>query len=283
MGLGVSYIHDMMSMLTKNNSIEKLAEIDEIRFGFLRLVPNWSVKQDIMFHLAELYEVKPRTFILNVGNIRLNAELIGRVLGIPSSADPFPSLDDRNPSHVAIKKRFHRRTTTELWNLVYSCPMATESDRMEFRRYFLLVVMKMFLCPTTQQVISLWHIYPVLDVFDPKRFNWPLQTLKWFDTVVEKYKLKGNKTCEGCIFVMLVLYFQRLQYGQLDNCREPEPWLAAWTSESLEKKAKYIISEGCLLNRKGKSEDVEGRSPEAERIKATKKTQQKRARKASVA
>ncbi|XLT07205.1 hypothetical protein HN51_045954 [Arachis hypogaea] len=49
--------------------------------------------------------------------------------------------------------------------------MATESDRMKFRRYFLLVVMKMFMCPTTQQVISPWHIYPVLDVFDPRRFN----------------------------------------------------------------------------------------------------------------
>ncbi|XLS59273.1 hypothetical protein HN51_009028, partial [Arachis hypogaea] len=52
--------------------------------------------------------------------------------------DPFPALDDSNPCHVTIKKWFHRRTTTELWDLVYSCPMATESDRMEFRRYFLL-------------------------------------------------------------------------------------------------------------------------------------------------
>ncbi|XLS94229.1 hypothetical protein HN51_070237, partial [Arachis hypogaea] len=53
--------------------------------------------------------------------------------------DPFPALDDSNLCHVAIKKRFDRQTTTELRNLVYSCPMATESDKMEFRRYFLLV------------------------------------------------------------------------------------------------------------------------------------------------
>ncbi|KAL4288501.1 hypothetical protein AHAS_Ahas19G0292500 [Arachis hypogaea] len=105
-----------------------------------------------MVHLAESYQVKPRTFILDISNIRLNAELTGKVFGIPSQGDPFPALDDSNPCHVAIKNRFHRRTTTELWDLVYSCPMATESDRMEFRRYFILVVMKMFLCPTTQQV-----------------------------------------------------------------------------------------------------------------------------------
>ncbi|KAL4274748.1 hypothetical protein AHAS_Ahas20G0038200 [Arachis hypogaea] len=234
-----NYIHDMMRKLTKNNAIEKLAEIDEIGFGFLRLVPNWSVKQVIMVHLAKLYEVKTRTFILDVSNIHLNAELIGRIFDIPSRGDPFPSLNDKNPAHVAIKKRFHRRTTTELWNLVYSCPIATESDRMKFRRYFLLVVMKMFLCLTTQQVILPWHIYPVLDVSNPRRFNWLLQTLKSFDTTVEKYKLKRKKTCEGCMFVML-----RLQYGRLDNCHEPEPWLAAWTSESLENKAQYIIFKG---------------------------------------
>ncbi|KAL4277131.1 hypothetical protein AHAS_Ahas20G0276500 [Arachis hypogaea] len=200
-----SYIHDMMSTLSKNNSVEKLAEIDEIGFGFLRLVPNWLVKQAIMVHIAESYQVKQRTFILDIGNICLNAEFIGKVFGLLSQGDPFPALDDSNPCHVAIKNWFHRQTTTELRDLVYSCPIATELDRMEFRRYFLLVVMKMFLCPTTQQVLSPWYIYPVLDVSDPWRFNWPLEILKWFDKVVEKYKLKGNKTCEGCMFVMLIV------------------------------------------------------------------------------
>ncbi|XLR23829.1 hypothetical protein S83_051729, partial [Arachis hypogaea] len=73
-----SYIHDMMSTLSKNNSVEKLAEIDEIGFRFLRLVPNWSVKQAIMVHLVESYQVKQRTFILDTDNIRLNTELIGK-------------------------------------------------------------------------------------------------------------------------------------------------------------------------------------------------------------
>ncbi|QHN95746.1 uncharacterized protein DS421_18g612360 [Arachis hypogaea] len=277
-----SYIYDMMSTLSKNNSVEKLAEIDLIGFGFLRLVPNWSVKQAIMVHLAESYQVKPRTFILDIGNIRLNAELIGKVFGIPSQGDPFPALDESNPSHVAIKNRFHRRSTTELRDLVYSCPMTTESERMEFRRYFILVVMKMFLCPTTQQVLSPWHIYPVLDVSDPRRFNWPLEILKWFDTAVEKYKLKGNKTCEGCMFVVLILYFQRMQYGVLDNCLEHEPWLEAWTSERLEKKAQYIISEGRLLTRHGVGDDIKGRSPQAARRRPGKKEPQKRQQKQSV-
>ncbi|KAL4288216.1 hypothetical protein AHAS_Ahas19G0264000 [Arachis hypogaea] len=37
-----------------------------------------------MVHLDESYQVKQRTFILDIGNIRLNAELIGKVFGLPS-------------------------------------------------------------------------------------------------------------------------------------------------------------------------------------------------------
>ncbi|XLS71956.1 hypothetical protein HN51_028821, partial [Arachis hypogaea] len=91
--------------------------------------------------------------------------------------DEFSSQEDKNLAHVTIKRQFHIRTTTELRDFVYNCPMKAELDRMEFRRYFILVVMKIF--------------------------NWPLHTLKWLDMAVEKYKFKKNKICEGCMFVML--------------------------------------------------------------------------------
>ncbi|XLR52492.1 hypothetical protein S83_003164 [Arachis hypogaea] len=71
-------------ILTKNNTVDKLVEIDEIGFGFLRLVLDWAVKQAIIVHLAESYDVETRTLIVDVGNIRLNAEVIGRVFDIPS-------------------------------------------------------------------------------------------------------------------------------------------------------------------------------------------------------
>ncbi|XLR08150.1 hypothetical protein S83_036088, partial [Arachis hypogaea] len=70
--------------LTKNNAVEMLAEIDVIGFGFLMLVLDWAMKQAIIVHLAELYDVETRALIVDVGNIRLNAEVIGRVFGISS-------------------------------------------------------------------------------------------------------------------------------------------------------------------------------------------------------
>ncbi|XLR18763.1 hypothetical protein S83_046675, partial [Arachis hypogaea] len=79
-----------------------------------------------------------------------------------------------------------------------------------------------------------------------------------------------------------ILYFQRLQYGVLDNSLEHEPWLDVWTSERLEKQAQYILSEGRLLTRHGGGDDIKGRSPQAARRKPGKKEPQKRRQKESV-
>ncbi|XLR50276.1 hypothetical protein S83_000948, partial [Arachis hypogaea] len=68
-----------------------------------------------------------------------------------------------------------------------------------------------------------------------------------------------------------ILYFQWLQYGVLDNCLEYEPWLDAWNSERLEKKAQYILAEGRLLTRHEGGDDIKGRSPQDVRRKSGKK------------
>ncbi|XLS80684.1 hypothetical protein HN51_046515, partial [Arachis hypogaea] len=117
--------------------------------------------------------------------------------------DDFPSFNDKNAAHVAVKKQFHRRTQTELRKFIYECSMESEADRMEFRRHFILVVLKMFLCPTTQPVISAWHIPPILDVSNPRRFIWPMKIFNWLKKAIKKYQLKKNKTCEGCMFALL--------------------------------------------------------------------------------
>ncbi|XP_015936514.1 FRIGIDA-like protein 3 isoform X1 [Arachis duranensis] len=237
------YINDMMRHLEKTHSDAKLAEIEAIGFGFLRHIPKWPVKQDIMVALARSYNLDRNTLQLDAANISINADLIGRVFGLPSGGDDFPSFNDKNAAHVAVKNQFHRRTQTELRKFIYECSMESEADRMEFRRHFILVVLKMFLCPTTQPAISAWHIPPILDVSNPRRFIWPMKIFNWLKQAIKKYQLKKNKTCEGCMFALLVLYFQRLKHGQLEHCQEPEPWISAWTAEELEKKAINVLDE----------------------------------------
>ncbi|XLS77672.1 hypothetical protein HN51_061897 [Arachis hypogaea] len=105
--------------------------------------------------------------------------------------------------------------------------MNTADDMMEFRRHFILLVQDV------PHVISPWHIDTILNVSNSRRYRWPLHIFQWLETVIKKYQLKNNKSCEGCMFALLVLYFQKLKHGKLKTCQEPEPWLAAWTATVL--------------------------------------------------
>ncbi|XP_072061212.1 uncharacterized protein [Arachis hypogaea] len=126
--------------------------------------------------------------------------------------------------------------------------METEQQRMTFRRYFIMVVLKMFLNPTSQQTISPWHLPPILDVSNPRRFHWPYHILHWLREAIRKFQDENRETCGGCMFVLLVLYFHRLKHGPLHACRVPEPWIVEWTTNELDMKADYVISQGCIIN-----------------------------------
>ncbi|RYR78458.1 hypothetical protein Ahy_A01g003274 [Arachis hypogaea] len=113
---------------------------------------------------------------------------------------------------------------------------------MRFRRYFIMVVLKMFLNPTSQQTISLWHLPPILDVSNPRRFHWPYHILKWLRDAIRKFQDENRETCGGCMFVLL-----RLKHGPLHACRVSEPWIVEWTANELDKKTDYVISQGCIV------------------------------------
>ncbi|QHO33762.1 uncharacterized protein DS421_9g261070 [Arachis hypogaea] len=80
---------------------------------------------------------------------------------------------------------------------------------------------------------------------DPRKFNWAQKTFKWLGKAIETHQNKKLETCGGCMFALMLLYFQRLRHGPLERCQEPEPWLTAWTPSELEKKANNVIDEEC--------------------------------------
>ncbi|QHO41639.1 uncharacterized protein DS421_5g147490 [Arachis hypogaea] len=96
-------------------------------------VPYWQVKQSIMLQLVRAYDVDSITLKVDAGDIRITTELIGKVLGIPSRGDSIPELNKENASHVALKRQFQKKITTQLRDFFYGCPIETEEQRMTFR------------------------------------------------------------------------------------------------------------------------------------------------------
>ncbi|QHN82588.1 uncharacterized protein DS421_20g697160 [Arachis hypogaea] len=275
------YINNLFTHLERHNKQGKLAEIEAIGFDFLRRVPQWHVKQSIMLQLARAYNMETNTLRVDAGDIRITAELIGNVFGIPSQVvncfvsrrGPNSRTVEKNESHLAIKREFQKKTTTQLRDFVFACPMETEQQRMTFRMYFIMVVLKMFLNPTSQQTISPWHLPPILDVSNPRRFHWPYHILKWLRDVIRKFQDENRETCGGCLFVLLVLYFHRLKHGPLDACRVPESWIMEWTTNELDKKADHVISQSTMqgTGKKKKKQSSSEAVNERGRCKRTRK------------
>ncbi|KAL4293888.1 hypothetical protein AHAS_Ahas18G0173100 [Arachis hypogaea] len=93
--------------LENNNGNSKLAEIEAIGFGFVKRIPYWPMKQSIVVQLAKAYDVDSNTLQVDVGNIRINAELIGKALGISSGGKlplflSYPLLDMLDRTRVWV-------------------------------------------------------------------------------------------------------------------------------------------------------------------------------------
>ncbi|RYR48404.1 hypothetical protein Ahy_A07g034429 [Arachis hypogaea] len=218
------YIVDLFKDLETNKAQAKLDEIEAIGFGFLKLVPKWHVKQGIMVMLAKAYDIEMSTLKLDHGNIRIGLELFQRVFGILPGVDDFPPFNGMNAAHVSIKKKI-----SPVEN--YTAEVFCQPDGVQEAFH-----------PALAENIS---VSDLLDVSDPGSYHWPLHIFKLLEQAIRKYKHKQNKSYEGCMFVLLVLYFQKLKHGELENCLEPVSWLSAWTTEELSAMAEIVQPEDC--------------------------------------
>ncbi|KAL4330231.1 hypothetical protein AHAS_Ahas13G0379400 [Arachis hypogaea] len=100
----------MITHLENVNAIEKLSEIDVIGFGFVKRIPKWAVKQSITLQLAKAYDVKTNTLIVDVGNIWVNSELIGKALGIRDG--DRKKVSEESTSRKQSQKRAHKTRAT---------------------------------------------------------------------------------------------------------------------------------------------------------------------------
>ncbi|QHO10881.1 uncharacterized protein DS421_15g493430 [Arachis hypogaea] len=202
------YINGMITHLENINVIAKLAEIDTIGFGFVKRIPKWAVKESIMIiQLVKAYDVDTNTLIVDVSNIRINSELIGRALRIRDGVLGFaiPELNKKNLAHLAIKEQFKKKQPPSCATLYMPVPWTPKQNGQILKGTSSWWSSRCSYA-VSQQTISPWHIPPILDVSDPSRFNWVHKTFKWLGRAVEKFKSKKHETCGGCMFTLMVSF-----------------------------------------------------------------------------
>ncbi|MED6180079.1 hypothetical protein PIB30_006891 [Stylosanthes scabra] len=183
----------------------KMAEVIAMGFRDLEDMPNWTVKQELFLHLASKFDLENNLIRDDVGMIDVNASVIERAIGLPSYGYDFPDYAPANNRFAALKLRWGQVTLADLKAYVIECPMESNEERREFQEAFILLLAKSFLCPTTNNFISPErHLPLVVDVANPRSYNWSLQIFTWIKDFIRDFQRKGIKHLSSYMFILVV-------------------------------------------------------------------------------
>ncbi|MED6208201.1 hypothetical protein PIB30_042858 [Stylosanthes scabra] len=130
-------------------------------------------------------------------------------------------------------------TVNKLKELVINCSVSTDSQKEDFRGYFILFVMKNFLFPTSGKTTTKAHIPAIIDVRNPNRYNWSRHILNYIKDGIGKFQEKNTEHIDGCMFVLMILYFHSNKHGPIKKCiGKDEPWTKEWTATELKRVSK---------------------------------------------
>ncbi|XLR43936.1 hypothetical protein S83_028596, partial [Arachis hypogaea] len=195
-------IADMMEHLKDKYPI-KYQEVEKLGFGCLRHIPKWSMNQDLIVALARSY---------NKDRMHLEVETGGECTSDKSSiGTPCKGTQKEVKTHVI------------------RCSVTTEVEKEEFRRYFIMFVMKAFLYASSNKYITTSFIPGVINVRNPMRFFWGRHIYDCVKEGLRKYKEDVIRTIDGYMFALLILYLHTNKYGDLRGYSGGiEPWTKKW-------------------------------------------------------
>ncbi|MED6193515.1 hypothetical protein PIB30_020317 [Stylosanthes scabra] len=190
-----------------------MAKVIDMGFRDLQHMPDWIVKQELVLHLASRFDLENNLIRDDVGMIEVDVSVVERTTGLPSCDYDLTVMGPV--------------TLTELKAFVTNCPMETNEKRREFREAFILLLVKSFLCPTTNNYISPErHLPLVVDVANPRGYNWSLQIFTWIKDSIRDFQRKGIKHLSSCMFILVVSNLRqkkkKVDEGEKEEKKEKE-------------------------------------------------------------
>ncbi|RYR05336.1 hypothetical protein Ahy_B06g085208 [Arachis hypogaea] len=114
----------------------------------------------------------------------------------------------------------------------YECRREGEPEK--FKRTFVVFIQKCFLLPTTVSVTSPIHKPPIFHVDNIRKWNWTKHLLNFLMKGVENKKKGKKQFIDGCIFVLMLIYFHETKFSRpFAPDAPPASWVAHWTRQMM--------------------------------------------------
>ncbi|MED6126537.1 hypothetical protein PIB30_079453 [Stylosanthes scabra] len=214
---------------------QKRTLVHEIGFGVLaENMSNYNFSNLIMMELADSFHIPDSTIRTNVGKFKIDATKVGHAFGLNAQGGLY--------RHKVIKKQvtaaqyeviesFRKKTLADLRDMMYTIPLDSEENITKFKRAFILYVQKAVLCPNNSNPLSPKILPTILDA-----------------------RRKNTKHIDGCVFALLIIYFQETKFGQEFELPDAQPpWVVYWKNQMLKERIEYEFKDPAGLARQARN------------------------------
>ncbi|KAL4365865.1 hypothetical protein AHAS_Ahas07G0148800 [Arachis hypogaea] len=138
-----------------------------------------------------------------------------------------------NEQQKKIIDSFKGATLASLTKSMMEMSVEGEENLLKFKTMFFFFIQKCFLLPTTISIVSPIHKSHVLHVEIVREWNWMSHVFNFLLKGIKAQKAREKLSVDGCIFVLMIIYFHKSMFtdGAADDT--PEPWVAYWTRRRL--------------------------------------------------
>ncbi|MED6201335.1 hypothetical protein PIB30_093959 [Stylosanthes scabra] len=225
-------------------SNEKKALVHEMGFGALaENVSNYNFSNLIMMELVDSFHIPDSTIRTNIGRFKVNATKVGHALGLNATGGLYRQKmlkKEVPPEQYEAADRYRKKSLADLRDMVTQIQLDTEKGITNFKRAFILYVQKAVLCPNNSKPLSPKTLPTILDVTNPRAMNWGQHVYSFLLNGIMEMKKKNLKSANGCVFALLIIYFQETHFGvDSEEADAQPPWLVYWKDNILKRRIKY--------------------------------------------
>ncbi|MED6120730.1 hypothetical protein PIB30_023662 [Stylosanthes scabra] len=188
--------------------------VNRMGFGALSHLPANNLDQQLLKQTYDRYDVHDNTIYSDAAAVKITTRKIGDALGLCS----------KGKSAVALTE------------LVQTTPMDTEENRKLFMQAFIIFIQKVFLLPNSTSSIVPTALTTIFDLETTSKKNWALHVHDFLLQELKKAKENNAAAIHGCVYVLMIIYFHEMQFGENSKEVEARPsWIAYWNSDTLKK------------------------------------------------
>ncbi|RYR66480.1 hypothetical protein Ahy_A03g012471 [Arachis hypogaea] len=196
-------------------SEKKKAIVRKLEFDGLMHIPPMNLPHKLLRELAYFFNVVRNKLDTRYGELSIDQKNIRAALCLNASGELFPDkvgFKELSEEDKEVYRSFQGKILKNLTDLMMDIGVATDEDRLMFKRVFILYIQMAFLFSTTINKVSPVHMPLIFCVDTIREWNWGGYVLEFLIKGISEHHLKKKKFIDGCLYALMIVCFHESKH-----------------------------------------------------------------------